>query len=140
MNKDYYDILGVPLNTSKDEIKRAYHILATQFHPDKPHGSEKRFKEINEAYRILSHDESRAEYDRTYRASTEKQNYTNKPPSSPPPSKKPPRPNSAPTKPISKKTRDGSLNQKEIITNKNAGLWLVIFTATLIALVHFLNN
>ena len=67
MKKDYYDILGVPQNTSKEDIKRAYHILAHQFHPDKNKGNEKRFKEINEAYRILSGDKSRAQYDLNYK-------------------------------------------------------------------------
>jgi len=61
--KDYYYILGISKDSSKDEIKRAYHILAHQFHPDKNNGNEKRFKEINEAYRILSNDISRREYD-----------------------------------------------------------------------------
>lgn len=63
MSKDYYHILGVPRDSSKEEIKRAYFILANQYHPDKPNGSEKRFKEINEAYRILSYADSRAKHD-----------------------------------------------------------------------------
>lgn len=54
MEKDYYEILGVSKNSSQHDIKRVYHLLAHQFHPDKPNGDEKRFKEINEAYRILS--------------------------------------------------------------------------------------
>lgn len=66
MWKDYYDILGIPLNASKEDIKRAYRILAHQYHPDMKGGNEKRFKEINEAYRILSGDDTRAEYDRSY--------------------------------------------------------------------------
>jgi hypothetical protein len=64
--KDYYDILGVPRNASEDDIKRAYRILAQQFHPDKENGSEKRFKEINEAYRVLSGASSKTDYDRQY--------------------------------------------------------------------------
>lgn len=66
MAKNYYEILGVPRNASKDDIKRAYHILAHQYHPDKNNGNEKRFKEINEAWRVLSGDLSKAEYDRSY--------------------------------------------------------------------------
>ena len=63
MKKDYYEILGVPRNSSKEDIKRAYYILAQQYHPDKSNGSEKRFKEINEAYRILFYDNSREQHD-----------------------------------------------------------------------------
>lgn len=66
MVKDYYNILGIPQNASKEDIKRAYHILAHQFHPDKNNGNEKRFKEIYEAYRILSNENSRSEYDHGY--------------------------------------------------------------------------
>ena len=66
MKRDYYEILGIPRNASKEDIKRAYHILAHQYHPDKNNGNEKRFKEINEAYRVLSGDTSKAEYDRAY--------------------------------------------------------------------------
>ncbi len=64
MNKDYYKILGVSKVASEDEIKKAYRKLAHQFHPDKAHGDEKKFKEINEAYQILSDREKRARYDR----------------------------------------------------------------------------
>lgn len=73
MSKNYYDILGVSKNASTDEIKRSYRILAAQFHPDTPNGSEKRFKEINEAYRVLSNDGDRSEYDKTYEAHHEEQ-------------------------------------------------------------------
>ena len=66
MKRDYYEILGIPRNASKEDIKRAYHILAHQYHPDKNNGNEKRFKEINEAYRVLSGDTSKADYDRAY--------------------------------------------------------------------------
>jgi molecular chaperone DnaJ len=60
---DYYDILGVPRNANKEEIKKAYHTLAHKYHPDKTKGDDKKFKEINEAYQILSDDKKRAEYD-----------------------------------------------------------------------------
>jgi molecular chaperone DnaJ len=61
--KDYYKILGVPPNASDDEIRKAYYKLAHKYHPDKG-GDEKKFKEINEAYRVLSDKEKRAQYDR----------------------------------------------------------------------------
>jgi molecular chaperone DnaJ len=62
--KDYYEILGVKKDSSKDEIKKAFHKLAHQHHPDKKGGDEAKFKEINEAYQILSDDSKRAQYDR----------------------------------------------------------------------------
>lgn len=63
MNKDYYQILGVSRNASADEVKRAFHKLAHKHHPNKG-GDENKFKEINEAYQILSDKEKRAQYDR----------------------------------------------------------------------------
>jgi len=63
MPKDYYNILGVEKDASDDEIKKAYRKLAHQHHPDKPGGDEKRFKEINEAYQVLSDKEKRSQYD-----------------------------------------------------------------------------
>ncbi|PIU98223.1 molecular chaperone DnaJ [Candidatus Wolfebacteria bacterium CG03_land_8_20_14_0_80_40_12] len=62
MPKDYYQILGVSRNASLDEIRKAYHKLAHQHHPDKG-GDEKKFKEINEAYQTLSDKEKRSQYD-----------------------------------------------------------------------------
>lgn len=61
--KDYYDILGIARGASKDDIKKAYRKLAHQYHPDKKGGDETKFKEINEAYQILSNDSKRAQYD-----------------------------------------------------------------------------
>lgn len=62
MASDYYSILGVPRNASKEEIKKAYRALAHKHHPDKG-GDERRFKEINEAYQVLSDDRKRSQYD-----------------------------------------------------------------------------
>lgn len=62
--KDYYTILGVQKTASEEEIKKAYRKLAHQHHPDKAGGDEKKFKEINEAYQVLSDKNKRAQYDR----------------------------------------------------------------------------
>ena len=65
--KDYYQILGVPRNADEKEIKRAFRKLAQQYHPDKNPGdktAEAKFKEINEAYTVLSDAEKRSKYDR----------------------------------------------------------------------------
>ena len=62
--EDYYKILGIGRGASQDEIKRAYHKLAHKYHPDKSGGDEKKFKEINEAYQVLSDANKRKEYDR----------------------------------------------------------------------------
>jgi curved DNA-binding protein len=65
--KDYYPVLGVSRNASEDEIKQAYRRLARKYHPDVNPGdpkAEARFKEINEAYQVLSDKEQRAKYDR----------------------------------------------------------------------------
>lgn len=64
--KDYYKILGVSKSASTDEIKKAYRKLALKYHPDQNKGdkaSEERFKEINEAYAVLSNPEKRKQYD-----------------------------------------------------------------------------
>jgi molecular chaperone DnaJ len=63
--RDYYEILGVSRNSSKDEIKNAYRKLALQYHPDRNKASdaEEKFKEISEAYAVLSDDEKRQRYD-----------------------------------------------------------------------------
>jgi len=59
---DYYEILGITKNASQDEIKKAFHKLAHKYHPDKG-GDEKKFKEINEAYQVLSDAKKRNQYD-----------------------------------------------------------------------------
>ncbi len=60
---DFYTTLGVPKSASQDEIKMAYRKLAHQHHPDKQGGDEKKFKEINEAYQVLSDPKKRSQYD-----------------------------------------------------------------------------
>jgi molecular chaperone DnaJ len=64
--RDYYETLGIGRGASEDEIKSAFRRLARQYHPDVSQESdaEERFKEINEAYAVLSDDEKRAAYDR----------------------------------------------------------------------------
>lgn len=62
MSKDYYKTLGVDKKASKDDIKKAFRTLAHKYHPDKGGDAEK-FKEINEAYSVLSDDSKRSQYD-----------------------------------------------------------------------------
>ncbi|MBX4197800.1 molecular chaperone DnaJ [Candidatus Parcubacteria bacterium] len=62
MAKDYYQMLGVNRDASKEDIKKAFRKLAHQYHPDKKGGSAEKFKEVNEAYSVLSDDKKRAEY------------------------------------------------------------------------------
>jgi len=65
-NRDYYETLGVPRGASQEEIKQAFRKLARQYHPDvsKEPDAEERFKEMNEAYSVLSDEQKRAQYDR----------------------------------------------------------------------------
>ncbi|MFJ1735635.1 DnaJ C-terminal domain-containing protein [Streptomyces sp. NPDC088254] len=66
MARDFYEVLGVPRDADKDEIQRAYRKLARRYHPDvnKDPEAEERFKEINEAFSVLSEPDQRARYDR----------------------------------------------------------------------------
>lgn len=66
MAKDYYEVLGVKKDATPDQIKKSYRKLAMQYHPDKNQGdkaTEEKFKEISEAYAVLSDDAKRKEYD-----------------------------------------------------------------------------
>lgn len=61
--KDYYQILGVERGATKDEIKKAFRKLASQYHPDKKTGDEAKFKEVSEAYAVLGDEKKRSQYD-----------------------------------------------------------------------------
>jgi len=64
--RDYYEVLGVPRSASADDIKNAFRNLARKYHPDvnSADDAEEKFKEINEAYSVLSDPDKRAAYDR----------------------------------------------------------------------------
>lgn len=65
MGKDYYKTLGIPKGSNEEEIKKAYRRMALRFHPDKNKdaNAEEKFKEIAEAYEVLSDPKKRAVYD-----------------------------------------------------------------------------
>src|ERR1700732_2665194 len=65
--RDYYEVLAVDRGAGEEDLKKSYRRLAIQFHPDRNPGdkqAEERFKELNEAYQVLSDPERRAQYDR----------------------------------------------------------------------------
>src|SRR4030042_4925295 len=66
IKRDYYEVLGVPRDASIEEIKKAFRKLAFQYHPDRNNdaGASDKFKEINEAYEVLTDADKRAAYDR----------------------------------------------------------------------------
>ena len=68
--KDYYAILGLPRNATDEQLKKAYRKMAMEYHPDRngSPGADEQFKEINEAYEVLSDANKRAFYDRTGRS------------------------------------------------------------------------
>ena len=61
--KDYYSILGVGKDASEEDIQKAFRELAHKYHPDKKDGDVNKFKEVNEAYQVLSNQQKRAQYD-----------------------------------------------------------------------------
>lgn len=61
--KDYYKILEIDKNASQEEIKKSFRKLAHKYHPDKNGGDDSKFKEVNEAYQVLSDEKKRAQYD-----------------------------------------------------------------------------
>ncbi len=63
MSKDYYKILGIEKGATTEDIKKAFKKMAMQHHPDRPGGNEAKFKEVNEAYQVLSDNEKRQRYD-----------------------------------------------------------------------------
>ena len=77
MGKDYYSILGVKKGASDEELKRAYRKLALKYHPDKNKaaGAEEKFKEIGEAYDVLSDPKKKQVYDQFGEEGLNKKNW-----------------------------------------------------------------
>jgi DnaJ-class molecular chaperone len=74
MKKNFYQILGVDVSASKEDVKLAYRKLAVKVHPDKQHGSalaEESFKELSEAYLVLSDPNLRSKYDSAQKRTTD---------------------------------------------------------------------
>ena len=75
--KDYYKILSIPINANKDEIKKAFRSLAKKYHPDRNKDDKdalQKFQEVNEAYEVLSNEDSRKKYDNE-RSNNKENNY-----------------------------------------------------------------
>jgi DnaJ-class molecular chaperone len=73
LNKDLYQLLGLPREASEDDIQRAHRKLVREYHPDtnpKDPRAEERFKDIQQAYEVLSDDQKRREYDKTLNTSS----------------------------------------------------------------------
>ena len=66
VKRDYYEVLGISHDASSEDIRKAFRKLAFQYHPDRNHddGASEKFKEVNEAYEVLSDADKRAAYDR----------------------------------------------------------------------------
>jgi molecular chaperone DnaJ len=77
VKRDYYEVLGVPRNASAEEVKKAFRKLAKEHHPDRNHeeGAADKFKEINEAYEVLSDEQKRSAYDRFGHMSGQSQDF-----------------------------------------------------------------
>lgn len=71
--KNYYKILGIPVDAKKEEIKKAWQTLSEKFHPSKQQGDKRAFREIREAYDTLYFEEKRAVYDQVYQAEIARQ-------------------------------------------------------------------
>jgi len=85
VKEDYYEILGVKRDASPDDLKKAFRHLARKYHPDLNKGSketEEKFKEINEAYQVLSDPQKKSQYDQVGHAEFKPGEYTNAPPPS----------------------------------------------------------
>ncbi|XP_074591547.1 chaperone protein dnaJ 1, mitochondrial isoform X1 [Curcuma longa] len=79
IEKDYYEILGVPKNASLDDIKKAFHALAKKYHPDANKNnpaSKRKFQEIRDAYETLRDPEKRAHYDKNFSRGPERERYS----------------------------------------------------------------
>src|SRR3990170_6418681 len=81
LKRDYYEVLGVARNASAEDVKKAFRRLAMKYHPDrnKEDGAEARFKEIGEAYEVLSDPERRVAYDRFGHAGAQGFGFTGRP-------------------------------------------------------------
>ncbi|MCS7310654.1 MAG: DnaJ domain-containing protein, partial [Armatimonadetes bacterium] len=89
--RDYYEVLGVPPNATDEQIRRRFRELARQYHPDvnRSPDAEQRFKEITEAYRVLSSPSLRADYDLMRRSAQQARTGTGGATTTPPPRSRP---------------------------------------------------